>query len=151
MNNLIKAKGFLFLQVNQVTTWIDGSSIYGTSSSWCDALRSFHGGLLSTGSSSDMPKQTASSNFMWSAPNPCTGQTHPQGLYGKSIRDFIINYNIIYYRLYLSKMLLIRRIKGFHLTMIWSHFTYLYLRWRSFNLWYGPCTDVYVFYVYSAC
>ncbi|KAF4081387.1 hypothetical protein AMELA_G00160610 [Ameiurus melas] len=68
-------------QLNHVTAWIDGSSIYGSSSSWCDALRSFHGGLLSSGSSSDMPKQTASSNFMWSAPNPCTGQTGPEGLY----------------------------------------------------------------------
>ncbi|KAK2834504.1 hypothetical protein Q7C36_015205 [Tachysurus vachellii] len=67
-------------QVNHVTAWIDGSSIYGTSSSWCDALRSFHGGRLSAGSSK-MPKKTTSSNFMWSPPNPCTGQTGPEGLY----------------------------------------------------------------------
>ncbi|KAK3558395.1 hypothetical protein QTP86_017988, partial [Hemibagrus guttatus] len=67
-------------QVNHVTAWIDGSSIYGTSSSWCDALRSFHGGHLSAGSP-NMPKQTASNNLMWSAPNPCTGQTGPDGLY----------------------------------------------------------------------
>ncbi|TSM52321.1 Dual oxidase 2 [Bagarius yarrelli] len=67
-------------QINHVTAWIDGSSIYGTSSSWCDALRSFQGGLLSIGSS-NMPKQTTSNNFMWSAPNPFTGQTGPKGLY----------------------------------------------------------------------
>lgn len=36
-----------------------------------------------------MPKQTASNNFMWSAPNPCNGQTGPEGLYGKIIRDFM--------------------------------------------------------------
>ncbi|KAM9496643.1 dual oxidase 1 [Clarias gariepinus] len=68
-------------QVNQVTAWIDGSSIYGTSSSWCDSLRSFQGGLLSSGPSSDMPLKTASNNFMWSAPDPSTGETGPAGLY----------------------------------------------------------------------
>ncbi|XP_066525511.1 dual oxidase 1 [Hoplias malabaricus] len=67
-------------QVNQVTAWIDGSSIYGSSSSWCDALRSFQGGLLSSGSDINMPKQS-DNNFMWSAPNPCTGQTGSEGLY----------------------------------------------------------------------
>lgn len=67
-----------------MTAWIDGSSIYGSSSSWCDALRSFHKGLLSVGSSHNMPKQSDSDNFMWSAPDPSTGQTGPVGLYGKS-------------------------------------------------------------------
>ncbi|XP_062858438.1 dual oxidase 1 [Trichomycterus rosablanca] len=68
------------IQLNDVTAWIDGSSIYGSSSSWCDALRSFHRGLLSAGSSHNMPKQSDSDNFMWSAPDPSTGQTGP-GLY----------------------------------------------------------------------
>ncbi|XP_036432005.1 dual oxidase 2 [Colossoma macropomum] len=68
-------------QVNHVTAWIDGSSIYGSSSSWSDALRSFQGGLLSPGSDKNMPKQSDSNYFMWSAPNPCNGKTGPEGLY----------------------------------------------------------------------
>ncbi|XP_017569119.2 dual oxidase 2 [Pygocentrus nattereri] len=68
-------------QVNHVTAWIDGSSIYGSSSSWSDALRSFQGGLLSSGSDKNMPKQSDNNYFMWSAPNPCNGETGPEGLY----------------------------------------------------------------------
>ncbi|ROL46637.1 Dual oxidase 1 [Anabarilius grahami] len=57
-------------QVNHVTAWIDGSSIYGSSSSWCDALRTFSNGLLASGSSQDMPRRSSSSYLMWSAPDP---------------------------------------------------------------------------------
>uniref|UniRef100_A0A4W4F1A7 NAD(P)H oxidase (H2O2-forming) n=1 Tax=Electrophorus electricus TaxID=8005 RepID=A0A4W4F1A7_ELEEL len=68
-------------QVNHVTAWIDGSSIYGSSSSWCDALRMFQRGLLSSGSDQDMPKKSDSSYLMWSTPDPSTGQTGSEGLY----------------------------------------------------------------------
>ncbi|KAK1789841.1 hypothetical protein P4O66_015720, partial [Electrophorus voltai] len=68
-------------QVNHVTAWIDGSSIYGSSSSWCDALRKFQRGLLSSGSDQDMPKKSDSSYLMWSTPDPSTGQTGSEGLY----------------------------------------------------------------------
>uniref|UniRef100_A0A673HSV4 Dual oxidase n=1 Tax=Sinocyclocheilus rhinocerous TaxID=307959 RepID=A0A673HSV4_9TELE len=59
-------------QVNHVTAWIDGSSIYGSSSSWCDALRVFSRGLLASGSSQDMPRRSSSGYLMWSAPDPST-------------------------------------------------------------------------------
>uniref|UniRef100_A0A671MYW1 NAD(P)H oxidase (H2O2-forming) n=1 Tax=Sinocyclocheilus anshuiensis TaxID=1608454 RepID=A0A671MYW1_9TELE len=59
-------------QVNHVTAWIDGSSIYGSSSSWCDALRTFSKGLLASGSSQDMPRRSSSGYLMWSAPDPST-------------------------------------------------------------------------------
>uniref|UniRef100_A0A8C1ETI2 NAD(P)H oxidase (H2O2-forming) n=1 Tax=Cyprinus carpio carpio TaxID=630221 RepID=A0A8C1ETI2_CYPCA len=59
-------------QVNHVTAWIDGSSIYGSSSSWCDALRTFSKGLLASGSSKDMPRRSSSGYLMWSAPDPST-------------------------------------------------------------------------------
>ncbi|KAG7247382.1 hypothetical protein CRUP_034752, partial [Coryphaenoides rupestris] len=45
------------IQVNLVTAWIDGSSIYGPSSSWSDTLRSFSGGLLASGAQWNMPRQ----------------------------------------------------------------------------------------------
>lgn len=70
-------------QVNHVTAWIDGSSIYGSSSSWCDALRTFSRGLLASGSSPDMPRQSSSSYLMWSAPDPTTGPSS-QELFGKT-------------------------------------------------------------------
>ncbi|CAB1322602.1 unnamed protein product [Coregonus sp. 'balchen'] len=68
-------------QVNLVTAWLDGSSIYGPSSSWSDALRSFSGGLLASGEQWDMPKRMGGSNLMWSAADPSTGQHGPEGLY----------------------------------------------------------------------
>lgn len=68
-------------QVNLVTAWIDGSSIYGPSTSWSDTLRSFSGGLLTSGSEWNMPAQGGGSNLMWSAADPSTGEHGPQGLY----------------------------------------------------------------------
>lgn len=68
-------------QVNLVTAWIDGSSIYGPSSSWSDALRSFYGGLLACGAEWNMPKQGGEHFLMWSAADPSTGEHGPQGLY----------------------------------------------------------------------
>ncbi|XP_029992823.1 dual oxidase 1 isoform X2 [Sphaeramia orbicularis] len=68
-------------QVNLVTAWIDGSSIYGPSASWSDSLRSFSGGLLTSGSEWNMPNQEKGHSFMWSAADPSTGEHGPQGLY----------------------------------------------------------------------
>ncbi|CAL8356743.1 unnamed protein product [Lota lota] len=69
------------VQVNLVTAWIDGSSIYGPSSSWSDTLRSFSGGLLASGPQWNMPKQDGGRSGMWSAPDPSTGQHGSTGLY----------------------------------------------------------------------
>ncbi|XP_073799398.1 dual oxidase 1 isoform X4 [Danio rerio] len=60
-------------QVNHVTAWIDGSSIYGSSSSWSDALREFSGGRLSSSSSRDMPRRSSNGYLMWSSPDPSSG------------------------------------------------------------------------------
>ncbi|XP_077067339.1 dual oxidase 1 [Siphateles boraxobius] len=68
-------------QVNHVTAWIDGSSIYGSSSSWCDALRTFSKGLLASGSSQDMPRHSSSGYLMWSAPDPSSTGPGSQKLY----------------------------------------------------------------------
>ncbi|XP_059917302.1 dual oxidase 1 [Gadus macrocephalus] len=68
------------VQVNLVTAWIDGSSIYGPSSSWSDTLRSFSGGLLASGHQWNMPGQDVHLR-MWSAPDPSTGDHGPAGLY----------------------------------------------------------------------
>ncbi|KAM4748977.1 dual oxidase 1-like [Rhinophrynus dorsalis] len=69
-------------QVNSVTSWIDGSSIYGNSHSWCDALRSFSGGKLASGPNEHLPRPAKGSVPMWRIPDPSTGQTGVQGLYG---------------------------------------------------------------------
>ncbi|KAM4573654.1 dual oxidase 1 [Odontesthes bonariensis] len=68
-------------QVNLVTAWIDGSSIYGPSTSWSDSLRNLSGGLLTSGSEWNMPNQGGGRSFMWSAADPSTGEHGPEGLY----------------------------------------------------------------------
>ncbi|XP_075998434.1 dual oxidase 1 [Genypterus blacodes] len=68
-------------QVNLVTAWIDGSSIYGPSTSWSDSLRSFSGGLMTSGREWNMPSEGGGRNLMWSAADPSTGEHGAQGLY----------------------------------------------------------------------
>ncbi|KAM7010592.1 dual oxidase 2 [Passerculus sandwichensis] len=68
-------------QTNGVTGWLDGSSIYGPSHSWSDALRSFQGGQLAAGPSGSLPRQTDGRVPMWKALDPSTGQGGPQGIY----------------------------------------------------------------------
>ncbi|MBN3306687.1 DUOX2 oxidase, partial [Amia calva] len=68
-------------QINHVTAWIDGSSIYGSSSSWCDALRSFTGGRLTSGPEQTFPKQSEGKFFMWNSVDPSTGRHGREGLY----------------------------------------------------------------------
>uniref|UniRef100_H0X7P0 NAD(P)H oxidase (H2O2-forming) n=1 Tax=Otolemur garnettii TaxID=30611 RepID=H0X7P0_OTOGA len=66
---------------NEVTGWLDGSSIYGSSHSWSDALRSFSKGQLASGLDPAFPRDSQNSLLMWAAPDPATGQRGPQGLY----------------------------------------------------------------------
>ncbi|NWH91667.1 DUOX2 oxidase, partial [Aegithalos caudatus] len=68
-------------QTNEMTGWLDGSSIYGPSHSWSDALRSFLGGQLASGPNRSLPKQTDGRVPMWKALDPSTGQGGPQGIY----------------------------------------------------------------------
>lgn len=75
------------MQVNLVTAWIDGSSIYGPSTSWADSLRSFSRGLMTSGSEWNMPKEGGGRNLMWSAADPSTGERGPDGLYGETCHN----------------------------------------------------------------
>ncbi|KAK2103656.1 Dual oxidase 2 [Saguinus oedipus] len=68
-------------QTNQVTGWLDGSAIYGSSHSWNDALRSFSGGQLASGPDPAFPRDSQNPRLMWAAPDPATGQSGPRGLY----------------------------------------------------------------------
>ncbi|XP_063305234.1 dual oxidase 1-like [Pelobates fuscus] len=69
-------------QINSVTSWIDGSSIYGTSQSWSDVLRSFSRGKLASGPDPLFPKESNLNLAMWKAPDPSTGQGGTDGIYG---------------------------------------------------------------------
>ncbi|XP_017728324.1 PREDICTED: dual oxidase 1 isoform X1 [Rhinopithecus bieti] len=66
---------------NQVTGWLDGSAIYGSSHSWSDALRSFSGGQLASGPDPAFPQDSQKHLLMWAAPDPTNGQSGPRGLY----------------------------------------------------------------------
>ncbi|XP_048188150.1 dual oxidase 2 [Perognathus longimembris pacificus] len=66
---------------NQVSGWLDGSAIYGSSHSWSDALRSFSGGQLASGPDPNFPRDSQAALLMWTAPDPATGQGGPRGLY----------------------------------------------------------------------
>ncbi|NXO94061.1 DUOX2 oxidase, partial [Certhia brachydactyla] len=68
-------------QTNEMTGWLDGSSIYGPSHSWSDALRSFWGGQLASELNRSLPRQTDGRVPMWKALDPSTGQGGPQGIY----------------------------------------------------------------------
>ncbi|NXT03436.1 DUOX2 oxidase, partial [Jacana jacana] len=68
-------------QINEVTGWLDGSSIYGPSHSWSDALRNFSGGQLASGPSGLLPRVTDGRVPMWKALDPSTGQGGLQGIY----------------------------------------------------------------------
>lgn len=78
------------MQVNLVTAWMDGSAIYGPSTSWSDSLRSFSGGLLSSGSEWNMPNRKTGPNHMWSAADPITGDNGPHGLYGETFYNLYL-------------------------------------------------------------
>uniref|UniRef100_A0A8C6Z479 Dual oxidase 2 n=1 Tax=Nothoprocta perdicaria TaxID=30464 RepID=A0A8C6Z479_NOTPE len=68
-------------QINEVTSWLDGSSIYGPSHSWSDSLRSFSGGKLACGPNERFPRETDGRIPMWKALDPSTGKGGPQGIY----------------------------------------------------------------------
>ncbi|NXN55061.1 DUOX2 oxidase, partial [Rynchops niger] len=68
-------------QTNEVTGWLDGSSIYGPSHSWSDALRSFSRGQLASGPDRHLPRETDGRIPMWKALDPSTGQGGPRGIY----------------------------------------------------------------------
>ncbi|KAM5235525.1 dual oxidase 2-like [Ctenodactylus gundi] len=66
---------------NQVTGWLDGSAIYGSSHARSDALRSFSGGQLAPGPDPAFPRAARGTLLMWTAPDPATGQGGARGLY----------------------------------------------------------------------
>ena len=71
-------------QTNEVTGWLDGSAIYGSSHWWSDALRSFSGGQLASGPDPAFPLNAQSPPLMWTAPDSATGQRGPGGLHGEA-------------------------------------------------------------------
>uniref|UniRef100_A0A8C6DK07 NAD(P)H oxidase (H2O2-forming) n=1 Tax=Moschus moschiferus TaxID=68415 RepID=A0A8C6DK07_MOSMO len=66
---------------NEVTGWLDGSAIYGSSHSWSDELRSFSGGQLASGPDPAFPRAAQAPLLMWAPPDPTTGRRGPRGLY----------------------------------------------------------------------
>ncbi|XP_055518481.1 dual oxidase 1 [Leucoraja erinacea] len=91
------------IQVNEVTAWIDGSSIYGSSHSWSDELRNFSHGRLASGRDPRLPKPSVGKLMMWNHPDPSNGDTGLRGFYdfghaGVNENPFILAENIIWFR-----------------------------------------------------
>ena len=81
---------FLFFQLNEITSWIDGNLMYGTTKAWADALRSFKDGLLAATNDSD-PK-----NNYFPAVNkirlPMANPPPPRDHYLKNVNRFFSKY-----------------------------------------------------------
>lgn len=85
----------LILQVNSVTAWIDGSSIYGTSHSWSDALRSFSGGKLAAGPDGLFPPYAKKTLPVFRVPDPSTGKGGDEGIYSKCLNCSLLQNRIL--------------------------------------------------------
>ncbi|XP_069758681.1 dual oxidase 2-like [Narcine bancroftii] len=91
------------IQINEVSAWIDGSSIYGVSHSWSDELRSFSDGRLASGPDPGLPRSSTGKLMMWNHPDPSRGDTGLKGFYdsGNSAineNPFIMAENIVWFR-----------------------------------------------------
>ncbi|KAB1277907.1 Dual oxidase 2, partial [Camelus dromedarius] len=64
---------------NEVTGWLDGSAIYGSSHSWSDELRSFSGGRLASGPDPAFPRDAQDPLLMWTPPTPPRDSAGPGG------------------------------------------------------------------------
>ncbi|CAM9805533.1 unnamed protein product [Lampetra fluviatilis] len=58
------------MPVNKVTSWLDGSAIYGCSRSWCHALRTFDRGMLKSSENGSLPAVSDRSLRLIGAPSP---------------------------------------------------------------------------------
>ncbi len=59
--------------MNEITPWIDGGLVYGTTKAWADALRSFEGGKLATNEEegeSQFPQRNTIGLPLANPPNP---------------------------------------------------------------------------------
>ncbi|XP_075923678.1 dual oxidase 1-like [Petromyzon marinus] len=56
--------------VNKVTSWLDGSAIYGPSRSWCQALRTFDRGMMRSSDEESLPPVSGHSLQLIDAPSP---------------------------------------------------------------------------------
>ncbi|XP_071952320.1 dual oxidase 1-like [Antedon mediterranea] len=63
-------------QLNEVTPYLDGGLIYGTSKAWADALREFHGGRLSRSHRGNYPHENDIGLPMANPPPPAEAHNH---------------------------------------------------------------------------
>ncbi|XP_078479863.1 dual oxidase 1-like [Lampetra planeri] len=69
--------------VNKVTSWLDGSAIYGPSRSWCQALRTFDRGMMRSSYDESLPPVSGRSLQLIDAPCPSyeTGSSRNKTVY----------------------------------------------------------------------
>ena len=58
------------LQINRMTSWIDGSFVYSISEAWVNAMRSFENGTFKTGEQEGLPPRNKDRVPLFTAPAP---------------------------------------------------------------------------------
>lgn len=77
-------------QINQMTSWIDGSFIYSTSEAWLNAMRTFVNGSMLTEKDGTMPVRNTMRVPLFNNPVPhVMKMLSPERLFRKYFRDII--------------------------------------------------------------
>lgn len=79
------------MQLNQVSSWIDGSFIYSTSEPWANAMRSFSNGTLLTDATGTMPVRNSMRVPLFNNPVPhVMKMLSPERLFRKCVKNLLV-------------------------------------------------------------
>lgn len=86
------------LQLNQVSSWIDGSFIYSTSEPWVNTMRSFRNGTFSTDNTGKLPVRNSMRVPLFNNPVPhVMKMLSPERLFRKCVTETCNNGIFLFY------------------------------------------------------